>query len=673
METGIQKRIKELREIINHHNYKYYVEDKPDISDFEYDALYRELEDLERSRPDLVTPDSPTQRIGGKPVEGFEKVVHAVQMQSLTDVFNEGELFAFDERVREALGEEVEYVVEKKIDGLSVSLEYENGRFIRGSTRGDGVVGEDVTQNLRTIKSIPLFLKEDLPLMEVRGEVFISKKDFIKINEEQEALEQPLFANPRNAAAGSLRQLDPKITAGRKLDIFVFNIQRIEGRSFETHAQTLGYLKSVGFKTIPGYRVCKNMGEVMEEIRRIGEERGEYPFEIDGAVVKVNSLKHRDVLGSTSKAPRWAVAFKYPAERKQTVIKDIWVNVGRTGVLTPNAVLEPVRLAGTTVSKATLHNMDYIREKDIRIGDMVWVQKAGDIIPEVVEVVSEKRTGNEKKFTMPETCPECGAQVVREEGEAAYRCTGIECPAQLFRSIVHFASRDAMNIDGLGPAIIQGMMNKGLLKGVADLYYLHLQKEELIRMERMGRKSVENLLSSIERSKENNMDRLIFGFGIRHIGLRAAQLLSENFDSVEDLFRTEVEDIVKIPEFGEKMAQSVVVFFKQEQTHDTIHKLREAGVNLKSKGKKQLKDTRFEGLTFVLTGTLPSYTRDEAGKIIESLGGKTSGSVSKKTDYVLAGEEAGSKLDKAKQLGVKIIDEEEFKRMINTNTFKRQI
>jgi len=664
MSADIEKRIKELREIINYHNYKYYVEDSPEISDFEYDALYRELENLESSSPDLVTPDSPTQRVGGKPLEGFEKVVHEVQMQSLSDVFSEEELYAFDRRVREIVGSDVEYVVEKKIDGLSVALEYEYGRFVRGSTRGDGIVGEDITRNLKTIKSIPMVLKEALPLIEVRGEVFMSKEDFLRMNEEQEELGLPLFANPRNAAAGSLRQLDPRITAKRKLDIYVFNIQRVDGKAFDSHSETLEYMKKLGFKVNPDYKVCESIMEVMDEIKRIGEERGELSFEIDGAVVKVNSLRHREILGSTTKTPRWAVAYKYPAEKKQTIIKDIWVNVGRTGVLTPNAVLEPVRLAGTTVSKATLHNMDYIEEKDIRIGDTVLVQKAGDIIPEVLEVVFDKRTGDERKFLMPEKCPVCGSEVVRESGEAAFRCMGIECPAQLFRSIVHFASRDAMNIDGLGPAIIEALLDKGFIHGVADLYYLHQRKDDLVNMERMGAKSAENLLSSIEKSKGNNIDRLIFGFGIRHIGLRAAQLLSENFESIDELKKAAAEDIIKIDEFGEKMAQSVVVFFKQEQTVDTIEKLKAAGVNLKSFGRKKLRDNRFEGMSFVLTGTLPTYTRNEASEIIESFGGKTSGSVSKKTDYVLAGEEAGSKLEKAKQLGVKIIDEEEFIKLI---------
>ncbi len=661
----MEKRIRELRELISYHDYKYYVEDSPEISDYEYDMLYRELERLEALRPDLVTPDSPTQRVGGKPKEGFEKVVHTVQMQSLNDVFSREELYSFAQRVREAVGESVEYTVERKIDGLSVSLEYENGVLVRGSTRGDGVVGEDVTANLRTIRSIPLVLKEPVPFLEVRGEVFISKKEFLRLNEEQEASGQPLFANPRNAAAGSLRQLDPKITAGRKLDIFVFNVQSIRGKTFETHHESLEYLKKLGFKVIPDYRVCKSMDEVWEEISRIGEERGQLSYEIDGAVVKVNSLAQRDILGSTSKTPRWAVAYKFPAEKKVTVIKNIWVNVGRTGVLTPNAVLDPVRIAGTTVSRATLHNMDYIREKDIRIGDTVVIQKAGDIIPEVVEVLKEKRTGEEKVFEMPDKCPVCGAQVVREEGEAAYRCTGIECPAQFFRSIVHFTSRDAMNIEGLGPALIDAFLKKGFIKGISDLYYLHLRKEEIMGMERMGQKSVENLLSSIERSRDNDIDRLIYGFGLRHIGLRAAQLLSENFGSIEELQSASFEDVLKIPEFGEKMAQSVVQFFSQEQTRDTIEKLSKAGVNMKSKGRKPLKDNRFEGLTFVLTGTLPSYTREEASGIIESFGGKTSGSVSRKTSYVLAGEGAGSKLEKARELGIKVIDEEEFRRMIS--------
>ncbi len=661
---GIEIRIKELRDLLNYHSHKYYVEDKPEITDFEYDKLLRELENLEEQRPDLITSDSPTQRVGGKPLEGFEKVVHAVQMQSLADVFSDEELISFDKRVKESLNEDFEYVVEKKIDGLSVSLIYENGVFVRGATRGDGMVGEDVTQNLKTIKSIPLTLKKKVPLLEVRGEVFISRNDFIKVNEDQEVLGQPTFANPRNAAAGSLRQLDPKVANLRRLDIFLFNIQRIEGEVFKTHSETLEFMKEMGFKVSPGYKICSNIVEVIEEIKNIGEQRGILPFEIDGAVVKVNSLRQREILGSTTKTPRWAAAYKYPAEIKETRIKEIFSNVGRTGVLTPNAVLEPVRLAGTTVSRATLHNMDYITEKDIRIGDTVLVRKAGDIIPEVVEVVFAKRTGEEIKYVMPDKCPECGADVVRSEDEVAYRCTGIECPEQLFRSIVHFASRDAMNIDGLGPAIIDTLLEKGLIKGIADLYFLHDKKDELVNMDRMGKKSVEKLLKSIEKSKNNNIDRLLFGFGIRHIGLRAAQLLSENYDSIDEIKNASVESIQSIPEFGEKMAKSVVIFFNQDQTIDTLEKLGAAGVNLKSAGKREIKDNRFEGLTFVLTGTLPTLSRNEASDIIESFGGKTSSSVSKKTDYVLAGEEAGSKLEKAKSLNVKIIDEAEFNKMI---------
>jgi len=670
MEFDIEKRINELRRLINYHNHKYYVEDDPEISDHEYDMLYRELEELERQRPDLITDDSPTQRVGGKPLEGFEKVVHEVQMQSLSDVFSIDELYEFDKRVRETLknlgdDSEVEYVVEKKIDGLSVSLEYINGKFVRGSTRGDGFVGEDVTLNLKTIKSIPLVLKEAVPAIEVRGEVYMSKEDFLKLNNEQETLGQQLFANPRNAAAGSLRQLDSKVTASRKLNIFVFNIQRIQGKEFNTHAETLEYMKEIGFKVSPSYSVCKNIEEVIKEINAIGETRDKLNFEIDGAVVKVNSLAQRELLGSTTKTPRWAVAYKYPAEKKQTEIVDILVNVGRTGVLTPNAVLKPVRIAGTTVGKATLHNMDYIKQKDIRIGDTVWVQKAGDIIPEVVEVDFTKRTGKEREFVMPEACPRCGSKVVREEGEAAYRCTGIECPAQLLRSIVHFVSRDAMNIEGLGYSILEVLLEKGFIKGIADLYFLHEKKEELIGLKGFGKKSVENLLASIEKSKGNNIDRLIFGFGIRHVGLRAAQLLAENFSSIDELAKAEAEEIKRIPEFGDIMAESVVEFFRNPQTTDTISKLKEAGVNMQGKGKKQIIDNRFEGKTFVLTGTLPTYTRSEAAEIIKSFGGKTAGSVSKKTDYVLAGEDAGSKLEKAKQLGIKIIDEEEFKRMIS--------
>jgi len=662
-----EKRITELRELINYHNRKYYIEDSPEIQDYEYDKLYHELLELEEKNPHLITPDSPTQRVGGQAVDAFSKVIHEVKMESLNDVFSIDELYDFDRRVKEATGNDsVEYIVEKKIDGLSVSLEYENGLFKRGSTRGDGVVGEDVTNNLKTIKTVPLRLSVPkgitLPYLEVRGEVYMAKKDFLDLNERQEAMDQKLFANPRNAAAGSLRQLDPSVTASRKLDIFVFNIQRADGITFLTHSEALNFLKDLGFKISPDFKVCSTIEEVIDEIHTIGEERGNLPFETDGAVVKINSLPLRELLGSTSKAPRWAVAYKYPPEEKKTLLKDIIIQVGRTGALTPNAVLEPVRLAGTTVSRATLHNEDFIKERDIRIGDTVWVRKAGDIIPEVIGVDFSARPENAVPFKMPEYCPVCGAPALREEQEAVTRCTGIECPARLFRSILHFVSRDAMNIEGLGPAIIDMLLDKGFIKGIPDLYTLKDKKEELIALERMGEKSVENLLQSIERSKENDLSRLIFGLGARYIGKRAAQLAAEYFKTMDALMEATSDEIQKVEEFGENMAKSLESFLKQEQTVHTINLLKEYGVNMESKVQRQ-KSGVFSGLTFVLTGTLPTYTRAEATELIEKRGGKVSGSVSKKTSYVLAGEDAGSKLDKAIQLGVKIIDEDTFKKM----------
>jgi len=662
-----EKRITELRELINYHNRKYYIEDSPEIQDYEYDKLYHELLELEEKNPHLITPDSPTQRVGGQAVDAFSKVIHEVKMESLNDVFSIDELYDFDRRVKEATGNDsVEYIVEKKIDGLSVSLEYENGLFKRGSTRGDGVVGEDVTNNLKTIKTVPLRLSVPkgitLPYLEVRGEVYMAKKDFLDLNERQEAMDQKLFANPRNAAAGSLRQLDPSVTASRKLDIFVFNIQRADGITFLTHSEALNFLKDLGFKISPDFKVCSTIEEVIDEIHTIGEERGNLPFETDGAVVKINSLPLRELLGSTSKAPRWAVAYKYPPEEKKTLLKDIIIQVGRTGALTPNAVLEPVRLAGSTVSRATLHNEDFIKERDIRIGDTVWVRKAGDIIPEVIGVDFSARPENAVPFKMPEYCPVCGAPALREEQEAVTRCTGIECPARLFRSILHFVSRDAMNIEGLGPAIIDMLLDKGFIKGIPDLYTLKDKKEELIALERMGEKSVENLLQSIERSKENDLSRLIFGLGARYIGKRAAQLAAEYFKTMDALMEATSDEIQKVEEFGEKMAKSLESFLKQEQTVHTINLLKEYGVNMESKVQRQ-KSGVFSGLTFVLTGTLPTYTRAEATELIEKRGGKVSGSVSKKTSYVLAGEDAGSKLDKAIQLGVKIIDEDTFKKM----------
>ena len=660
-------RIEELRKLINYHNHKYYVEDSPEIEDYEYDRLYHELLELEEKNPHLVTPDSPTQRVGGQASNAFEKVIHTVKMESLQDVFSVEELYAFDRRVRESLGDaEIEYVVEKKIDGLSVSLEYENGMLIRGSTRGDGIEGEDVTANLKTIKSIPLRLSlpegSELPYLEVRGEVFMSKKDFLELNEKQEAMDQKTFANPRNAAAGSLRQLDPSVTASRRLDIFVFNIQRIVGADIRTHSESLEFLKKLGFKTSPGYRLCRNIEEVVAEIKALGEIRGTLPYETDGAVVKVNSLAQREILGSTSKAPRWAIAYKYPPEEKKTILKDIVIQVGRTGALTPNAVLEPVKLAGTTVSRATLHNEDFIKERDIRIGDTVWVRKAGEIIPEVLGVDLSVRPADAVPYRMPDACPVCGAPAVREENEAVRRCTGIECPARLFRSILHFASRDAMNIEGLRPALIEMLLDKGFIKTIPDLYTLHEKREELITLERMGEKSVDNLLGSIERSKGNDLGRLIFGLGARYIGKRAAQLLAEHFRTMDAIMAADVDELQKVEEFGEKMAQSLVSFLSQEQTRHTISLLKELGVNMESLQQRK-KGGVFDGLTFVLTGTLPTYTRNEATRMIEERGGKVSGSVSRKTSYVLAGEDAGSKLDKAVQLGITIIDEETFIKM----------
>lgn len=655
-----KERIAELTELINYHNYKYYVEDAPEISDFEFDDMLRELETLEEKYPEYKKDNSPTTRVGGEPVSAFPEVTHTVPMQSLQKAFTRSEIFDFDRRVREVV-QDPEYVVEHKIDGLSVSLEYVNGELVRGSTRGDGITGEDITENVKTIRTIPLRLREPVPYLEVRGEVFMSKESFEKLNALLEETEQPLFANPRNAAAGSLRQQDSKITAKRHLDIFVFNIQRIEGVEVDSHIEGLRLLKRLGFKTILNDRVFKTIEDAYDEIIRIGEERDKLGFGIDGAVVKVNDFAARELLGSTSKFPKWAIAYKYPAERQTTVIKDIKIQVGRTGVLTPLAILETVRIAGSNVSRATLHNIDYIREKDIRINDTVVVEKAGDIIPAVVEVLKEDRSGDEKIFEMPKYCPECGAEVIREEGEAAYRCTGINCPAQRLRNIIHFVSRDAMDIDGLGASNVEKLVENGFIENAADLYYLDFKAAAELRG--FGDKWAKNLRASLERSKSNPLYRLIFGLGIRHIGEKAAKTLAKEYKTIDALMEADAEKMAEIYDFGGIMAESVEEFFKQPQNREFVERLKAAGVNCVD-SEEESGDNRFEGKTFVLTGTLENYKRSDAAKIIEGFGGKTSSSVSKKTSYVLAGAEAGSKLTKAQSLGVTVISEDEFEEMI---------
>lgn len=651
------KRAKELRDLLNYHSHKYYVEDNPEIEDFEYDRLMRELSDIEDKFPELVTPDSPTRRVGGSADGQFEPVEHAVHMESLQDAFSLDELRAFDKRVRET-EPNATYVVEPKIDGLSVSLEYENGIFKRGSTRGDGTIGENVSANLCTVGSIPLHLKRELDEIEVRGEVYMPREVFLKLVEQQENNEEKPFKNPRNAAAGSLRQKDPKITAKRHLDIFVFNIQRISGKVLTGHKQSLDYIKELGFKTIPFYTPCDNIEDAIKEVERIGEIRGTLPFDIDGAVIKVDSFEQREVLGSTSKFPKWAIAFKYPPEEKQTKVVDIEINVGRTGVLTPTAVFEPVMVAGSLISRATLHNQDFITEKDIRIGDTVTIRKAGDIIPEVLNVV--EHSGSSLPYIMPEFCPSCGARVVREEGEAALRCLNTDCPAQLLRNLIHFCSRDAMDIEGLGESNIELFVNSGLIKNPADIY--HLEAEQIVPLERMAEQSANNLIAAINESKKNDLSKLVFALGIRHIGQKAAKLISERFGTMTALMNVSYDDIMTIDGFGAIMAKSVTDYFNMPESIELIDKLMAAGLNMKSL--KEVKDMRFAGKTFVLTGTLPTYKRNEAASIIESFSGKTASSVSKRTDFVLAGEDAGSKLQKANDLGIKVISEEEFREMI---------
>ena len=645
---------------------KYYDEDNPEVSDYEYDMTMNKLKALEKEFPDLITKDSLTQKVGGHVKEGFAKVEHEVPLQSLQDIFSFDELEEFKERVYKVAKEngmkesDVKFVVETKIDGLSAALEYKEGKFVRGATRGNGLVGEDVTENLKTIKNIPMELSEPLNIT-VRGEVFIGKKEFEKMNEERELNEEKTFANARNAAAGSLRQLDARITKSRPLDIYIFNVQKIEGKEFNSHFEELNYLKKLGFNVNPVLIPCNNIPEAIEAIKKIGNERENLTFGIDGAVIKVDDLKLREKMGTTSKVPRWAIAYKYPPEQKETKLKDIVCQVGRTGAITPMAILEPVRVAGSTISKTTLHNEDFIKEKDIRIGDTIVVQKAGDVIPEILEVKKEKRTGTEKVFKMPKVCPVCGAPVVREEGEAVSRCIGIECPAKLVRNIIHFVSRECMNIDGLGDKIIEQLIDKNLIRNIADIYYLTF--DDIASLKKNGKKFAQNLVDAINNSKRNDLYRLIAALGIRHIGVKAAKTLAKKYKTMDNLMNASEESLAMTDDIGEISASSLYEFFKQEQTKDLINKLKEANVNMQML-EEEGTDNRFEGMTFVLTGALEKFTRKEASDLIEKHGGKTSSSVSKKTNYVLAGEDAGSKLTKAQNLGVEIITEEQFEKMI---------
>ncbi len=645
--------IQGLRRELTQAGYEYYVLDKPTMSDFDYDHKLRRLEELEAAHPETVTPDSPTRRVGGQPLDAFTQVRHQVPLESLQDVFDFQELEAFDQRVKGVVPQ-AEYVVEPKVDGLSVALEYEDGLFVRGATRGDGQVGEDVTENLRTVRSIPLKISDAPPRLIVRGEVYMPKKVFHALNEERERRGEALFANPRNAAAGSLRQLDPKVAASRRLDIAVFNIQWPQ-EEFSTHLETLDYLRNKGFKVIPHYS-CAQVSQATERITEIGETRETFPFDIDGAVVKVNNLSQRAVLGSTAKFPRWAAAYKYPPEVKPAQVVDIVIQVGRTGVLTPKAVLTPVRLAGTTVTNATLHNQDFISDKDIRIGDTVLVRKAGEIIPEVLSVVEDKRPEGTQPWFLPKTCPVCGAPVERDEDGAHTRCTGAECPAQLLRNLAHFASRDAMDIEGMGIAVVENLVNAQLVKTPGDLYFLN--EEDVARLERMGKRSAKKLLAALEKSKEQDLSRLIYAFGIRQVGQKAGKILAARFQTLENLQNATLEELTAVDDIGEITARNILDWMASPQSRHLIDRLREAGVNMTAA--EQGSDRRFEGMTFVLTGTLEKFTRDEASEMIEARGGKSSGSVSKKTTYVVAGEAAGSKLRKAQELGIPVLTEEEF-------------
>lgn len=650
-------RCESLKNLINYHNEKYYVEDNPEIDDFEYDMLYKELQELEAAYPVLLTADSPTQKVGGAVINLFTPVEHQVPLESLHDSFNTEELLDFDRRVRSVVDDPV-YIVEPKIDGLSVAIEYRDGHFFRGSTRGDGRVGEDVTENIRTIRNLPKTLNEAVTL-EVRGEVYMSNATFLRLREEQENNDEKPFKNPRNAAAGSLRQKNAAVTAKRSLDIFIFNIQQLDGMEITEHGASLAYLQKLGFPVLPFYYTCHTMEEVLERVQEIGDRRGELDFAIDGAVVKVNSFAQRELLGSTAKYPKWAEAYKYPPEEKTTTLLDIEVNVGRTGVLTPIGVFAPVTLAGTTVSRATLHNQDFILEKGVGIGDTVVLRKAGDIIPEVVSVA--EHCENSTPFLLPAQCPSCGEHVLRDAEEAATRCTNLDCPAQFLRRLIHFASRDAMDIDGLGPAVIEQLVANDKIQSSADLYRLTV--DDVKDLERMGEKSANNLIAAIAKSKENDLSKLLYGFGIPHIGAKAAKLLSDHFHTMEQVASATAEEIAAIEGFGTVMAESVESFFQLPHTKEILAELQAAGLNMESTS--VVVDRRFQGMTFVLTGTLPTMTRAEAGALVEQYGGKVSSSVSKKTTYVLAGEEAGSKLEKANALGITVIDEAAFLEMLH--------
>lgn len=662
----VKKKMDELIDLINYHSNKYYNEDTPEISDFEYDNLMKELMKIETEHPELKREDSPSTRVGGKPLDKFNQVTHKIPMLSLSNAYSAQDLKDFDKRVRESVNKDVEYVVEFKIDGLSVGLTYVDGVFKTGATRGNGVIGEDITQNLKTVKTIPLKIDDKEEII-VRGEVYISKENFERINEQQEENGLQLFANPRNLAAGTLRQLDSKLTAKRPLDIFIFNLEYMQNEKFKTHSQSLEYLSNLGFKVSPNFKICKTIEDVIEHIEYWTINRSDLSFEIDGMVIKVNDLEEREQMGYTAKSPRWAIAYKFPAEQKKTKLKDIIVEVGRTGTITPTAILEPVRLAGTVVARATLHNEDYINEKDIRIGDTVLVQKAGDIIPQVVEVIKEDRTGDEIKFHMPEKCPVCHEPTVRLEGEAAVKCINMSCPAQIRRGIIHFASRDAMNIDGLGESIISLLLDNKIIKDVADLYYI--KKEDIVNLERLGEKSATNLINAIEKSKNNDLYRLINGLGIKYIGVKGAKVLAKSFKSLDDIINSSIEELTNLEEFGEVMADSVVEFFKEDKNIVVINKLKEVGVNtLSSNSEDNGLANIFDKMKIVLTGTLPTLKRNDAKELIEARGGKATSSVSKSTTFVLAGEEAGSKLTKANELGVTVIDEAKFLELLNLNS-----